>query len=63
MHGLGLTLTYVGGPTAVLELGGLRLLTDPRTTAAGAGHRGRSSGSVAASSSSAQLPTAFPTPS
>jgi L-ascorbate metabolism protein UlaG (beta-lactamase superfamily) len=24
-----LTITYVGGPTALLELGGLRLLTDP----------------------------------
>jgi L-ascorbate metabolism protein UlaG (beta-lactamase superfamily) len=24
-----LRITYVGGPTALLELGGLRLLTDP----------------------------------
>lgn len=31
----GLSLTYVGGPTALLELGGLRLLTDPTFDAAG----------------------------
>jgi L-ascorbate metabolism protein UlaG (beta-lactamase superfamily) len=23
------TITYIGGPTALLEIGGLRLLTDP----------------------------------
>jgi len=33
--GSGLSLTYVGGPTALLELGGLRLLTDPTFDAAG----------------------------
>jgi L-ascorbate metabolism protein UlaG (beta-lactamase superfamily) len=25
----GLRITYIGGPTALLEFGGLRLLTDP----------------------------------
>jgi L-ascorbate metabolism protein UlaG (beta-lactamase superfamily) len=30
-----LRLTYIGGPTALLELGGLRLLTDPTFDAAG----------------------------
>ena len=30
-----LTLTYVGGPTALLEVGGLRLLTDPTFDPAG----------------------------
>lgn len=30
-----LTLTYIGGPTALLELGGLRLLTDPTFDPAG----------------------------
>ena len=30
-----LTITYVGGPTAILELGGIRLLTDPTFDAAG----------------------------
>lgn len=29
MSGHALGLTYIGGPTALLELGGLRLLTDP----------------------------------
>lgn len=29
MMGAELTITYVGGPTALIELGGLRLLTDP----------------------------------
>lgn len=29
------TVTYVGGPTALLEVGGLRLLTDPTFDAAG----------------------------
>jgi len=24
-----LTMTYIGGPTALLEMAGLRLLTDP----------------------------------
>jgi L-ascorbate metabolism protein UlaG (beta-lactamase superfamily) len=32
---LTLQLTYVGGPTALLELGGLRLLTDPTFDPAG----------------------------
>ncbi|HEX6615830.1 MAG TPA: MBL fold metallo-hydrolase, partial [Gemmatimonadales bacterium] len=31
----GLRLTYVGGPTAILELAGLRLLTDPTFDPAG----------------------------
>jgi L-ascorbate metabolism protein UlaG (beta-lactamase superfamily) len=30
-----LTFTYIGGPTALLELGGLRLLTDPTFDVAG----------------------------
>ena len=30
-----LQLTYIGGPTALLELGGLRLLTDPTFDPAG----------------------------
>jgi L-ascorbate metabolism protein UlaG (beta-lactamase superfamily) len=29
MRGAKLKITYIGGPTALLELGGLRLLTDP----------------------------------
>ncbi|MEV8569784.1 MBL fold metallo-hydrolase [Streptomyces sp. NPDC051322] len=32
---VGLTVHYVGGPTAVLEIGGLRLLTDPTFDAPG----------------------------
>jgi L-ascorbate metabolism protein UlaG (beta-lactamase superfamily) len=32
---LGITITFVGGPTAVLEIGGVRLLTDPTFSAAG----------------------------
>ncbi len=36
MHdGQTLTLTYVGGPTALLEFGGIRLLTDPTFDPAG----------------------------
>lgn len=31
-----LQMTYIGGPTALLEIGGLRLLTDPTFDAAGA---------------------------
>jgi L-ascorbate metabolism protein UlaG (beta-lactamase superfamily) len=34
-HMLGLTVTTVGGPTALLEIGGLRLLTDPTFDAPG----------------------------
>lgn len=34
-HGLALTMTYIGGPTALIEWGGLRLLTDPTFDAAG----------------------------
>ncbi len=34
-----LRLTYVGGPTALIELGGLRLLTDPSFDPAGAEFR------------------------
>lgn len=34
-----LNLTYVGGPTALLELGALRLLTDPTFDPAGAEYR------------------------
>jgi len=30
-----LTITYIGGPTALIEVGGLRLLTDPTFDAAG----------------------------
>src|SRR5262245_3867490 len=30
-----ITITYVGGPTALLEVGGLRLLTDPTFDAPG----------------------------
>ena len=30
-----LHVTYIGGPTALLELGGLRLLTDPTFDPAG----------------------------
>jgi L-ascorbate metabolism protein UlaG (beta-lactamase superfamily) len=33
------TLTYIGGPTALLELGGLRLLTDPTFDPPGAEYR------------------------
>ena len=35
MSGLELALIYVGGPTVLLELGGLRLLTDPTFDPAG----------------------------
>ncbi len=35
MNGRRLRLTYIGGPTAVLELDGLRLLTDPTFDPAG----------------------------
>jgi L-ascorbate metabolism protein UlaG (beta-lactamase superfamily) len=35
MRGAGLKVTYIGGPTALLELGGLRLLTDPTFDPAG----------------------------
>ena len=34
-----LRMTYIGGPTALLEIGGLRLLTDPTFDAAGAEFR------------------------
>lgn len=34
-QGLGFTIQAIGGPTAVLELGGLRLLTDPTFDAPG----------------------------
>jgi L-ascorbate metabolism protein UlaG (beta-lactamase superfamily) len=33
-----LRLTYVGGPTALIEWGGVRLLTDPTFDPAGAAH-------------------------
>ncbi len=42
MSGLGsdqLKMTYIGGPTALLELGGLRLLTDPTFDPAGEQYR------------------------
>ena len=29
MKDIHLKITYIGGPTALIELGGLRLLTDP----------------------------------
>lgn len=35
----GARLTYIGGPTALLEVGGLRLLTDPTFDPAGAEYR------------------------
>ena len=35
MNALQLKVTYIGGPTALLELGGLRLLTDPTFDPAG----------------------------
>jgi L-ascorbate metabolism protein UlaG (beta-lactamase superfamily) len=34
-----LQVTYIGGPTALLELGGLRLLTDPTFDPAGSEYR------------------------
>lgn len=37
--GLELRLTYIGGPTALLELGGVRLLTDPTFDRAGTEYR------------------------
>ena len=33
---VGVKVTFVGGPTAVLEVGGLRLMTDPTLSPAGA---------------------------
>jgi L-ascorbate metabolism protein UlaG (beta-lactamase superfamily) len=36
VSGAGIGFTYVGGPTLLIELGGLRLLTDPTFDAAGA---------------------------
>ena len=33
------TITYVGGPTALIEVGGLRLLTDPTFDPAGSAYR------------------------
>ena len=33
-----LSVTYIGGPTALLEVGGLRLLTDPTFDPAGTEH-------------------------
>jgi L-ascorbate metabolism protein UlaG (beta-lactamase superfamily) len=33
-------LTYVGGPTAIIEMGGLRLLTDPTFDPAGTRYEG-----------------------
>jgi hypothetical protein len=35
MKDIHLKITYIGGPTALLELGGLRLLTDPTFDPAG----------------------------
>jgi len=40
LSGFELRLTYVGGPTALLELGGLRLLTDPTFDPAGSEYPG-----------------------
>jgi len=34
-----LTVTYIGGPTALIELGGLRLLIDPTFDPAGSEYR------------------------
>ena len=39
MSGSRLEVTYVGGPTALLELGGLRLLTDPTFDPGGSEYR------------------------
>ena len=39
MSNTGLRITYIGGPTALLELGGLRLLTDPTFDPAGGEYR------------------------
>ncbi|HEX5387111.1 MAG TPA: MBL fold metallo-hydrolase [Gemmatimonadales bacterium] len=39
MRALLLTITYIGGPTALLELGGLRVLTDPTFDPAGSEYR------------------------
>ena len=36
MRAVGVRVTFVGGPTAVLEVGGLRLMTDPTFSLAGA---------------------------
>src|SRR5262249_36140191 len=38
MEPLSLAITYIGGPTALLELGGVRLLTDPTFDPAGGEH-------------------------
>jgi L-ascorbate metabolism protein UlaG (beta-lactamase superfamily) len=43
MQDLGLRVTYIGGPTALIEWGGLRLLTDPTFDPAGTEHAGPSS--------------------
>ena len=42
VRSLGLQMTYVGGPTALLEFGGVRLLTDPTFDAAGGEYRAAS---------------------
>jgi hypothetical protein len=34
----GVSVTYIGGPTALVECGGLRLLTDPTFDPAGTGY-------------------------
>ncbi|HEX5438313.1 MAG TPA: MBL fold metallo-hydrolase [Gemmatimonadaceae bacterium] len=39
MTELSLRITYIGGPTALLEVGGLRLLTDPTFDPAGSEYR------------------------
>ena len=39
MSARGARLTLIGGPTALLELGGLRLLTDPTFDPAGGEYR------------------------
>lgn len=39
MSSFGLRLTYIGGPTALLEIGGLRLLTDPTFDPSGSEYR------------------------
>jgi L-ascorbate metabolism protein UlaG (beta-lactamase superfamily) len=41
-----LRVTYIGGPTALLQLGGLRLLTDPTFDPGGTEYRTRAQTSI-----------------
>jgi L-ascorbate metabolism protein UlaG (beta-lactamase superfamily) len=49
MKDIRLKFTYFGGPTALLELGGLRLLTDPTFDPAGEEYPSRTKSSQARS--------------